>query len=337
MLRILWCVLLAGSVTAAVAAEVSGQWWSTPVRWAQNRERPNKQLVTLGQRLFFDPGLSASGHTACATCHDPQFAYGDSQRISLLDSGQPGIRNAPSLINVRFRPRLMWDGRFRSLEEQAFDPFRPNSEMGISIEEAAGQISLDPSYSAQFFHVFAQPPSPNGIVRALAAYERTLVAGSSRFDRYFYYKDQLALSRWEQWGFEIFTRRANCATCHVTYIPGIPAPPLFSDFRFRNTGVGFTDFGYGDLGLSAVTFSKRDCGLFRTPSLRNIAVTGPYMHDGSFRTLDEVVAFYNAGGHPNPNLDPIVKPLGLSDQEGGALVAFLYSLTDQQYQYYQTQ
>jgi cytochrome c peroxidase len=231
----------------------------------------------------------------------------------------------------------MWDGRFRSLEEQAFSPFRSDGEMGISIEDAASRIALDPNYSSQFLHVFAHPPSPDGIVEALAAYERTLVAGSSRFDRYFYYKDQLALSRWEQWGFEIFTRRANCAGCHVIYTPGIPAPPLFSDFKFRNTGIGFTEFGYVDSGLSAVTRAKRDCGSFRTPSLRDLAVTGPYMHDGSFRTLDEVVAFYNAGGQPNPNLDPIVKPLGLSGQEAAALVAFLYSLTDEQYQYYQTQ
>jgi cytochrome c peroxidase len=337
MLRILWCAWLVGSVTAVVAAEVPHGRWSTPVRWSQSRDAWNKQIVILGQRLFFDPGLSASGHTACATCHDPQFAYGDPQRISLLDSGEPGIRHAPSLINVCFRPRLMWDGRFRSLEEQAFSPFRSDGEMGVSIEDAAGQISLDPSYSAQFFHVFGYPPSPHGIVEALAAYERTLVAGSSRFDRYFYYKDRLALSRWEQWGFEIFTRRANCASCHVISTPGIPAPPLFSDFRFRNTGVGFTEFGYVDSGVGAVTLSRHDWGSFRTPSLRNLAVTGPYMHDGSFRTLDDVVAFYNAGGRPNPNLDPIVKPLGLSVQEGSALVAFLYSLTDEQYQYHQPQ
>jgi cytochrome c peroxidase len=203
--------------------------------------------------------------------------------------------------------------------------------MGIGIERAAVRISRDPNYQLQFSASFGQPPSPEGIVAAIAAFEHTLVIGNSRFDRFVLSKDERALAPLEKYGLEIFTGRGLCANCHVIFAPTISTVPLFTDFEFRNIGVGFNGNGFRDLGRGAVTLSGEDDGAFRTPSLRNVAVTGPYMHDGSLSTLDDVIAFYDAGGRSNPNLSPILRPLGLTDQEKDGLVAFLHSLTDLEY------
>jgi cytochrome c peroxidase len=332
----LWCrALLIGCLLTA-----AGCHGSRPLRDPTDQRSPyaatsSKAIIALGQRLFFDPQLSGSGRTACATCHNPDFAYGDPRPVSISDNGRPGLRHAPSLLNVGFRPHLMWDGRFDSLEEQAFGPFRPDGEMGIDIEGAAALISRNPAYRQQFSHAFGQPPSPEGIVTAVAAFERTLVIGNSRFDRFVFNKDERALAPLEKYGLEVFTSRGHCVRCHAIYAPRVSAFPLFTDFGFHNLGIGFTGFTAGsfrDPGRGAVTSVEKDYGAFRTPSLRNVAVTGPFMHDGSLRTLDEVIAFYDAGGQPNPNQSPILQPLGLTDQEKNGLVAFLDSLTDLEHQ-----
>ena len=328
MLKLLCRALLAGCLATGVACQGSHSLRDPQYQWSQYTETSSKEVAALGQRLFFDPQLSGSGRTACATCHNPDFAYGDPRPVSISDNGQPGLRHAPSLLNVGFRPYLMWDGRFASLEEQAFGPFRPDGEMGIGIEGASARISRDPNYRFQFSHAFGQSPSPEGIVAAIAAFERTIAIGNSRFERFAFNRDERALSSLEKYGFEVFTRRGLCASCHVIFAPMASAFPLFTDFKFRNIGIGFSGSGFRDLGRGAVTFAEEDYGAFRTPSLRNVAVTGPYMHDGSLGTLDEVIAFYDAGGRPNPNLDPILRPLGLTDQEKDGLVAFLGSLTD---------
>jgi len=165
-------------------------------------------------------------------------------------------------------------------------------------------------------------------VAAIAGFERTLVIGNSRFDRFALNKDERALSPLEKYGLEVFTGKGLCANCHVIFAPKVSVLPLFTDFEFRNIGIGFDGDGFHDLGRGAVTLAEQDYGAFRTPSLRNVAITGPYMHDGSLGTLDEVIAFYDAGGRPNPNLNPFLRPLGLTDQEKDGLVAFLGSLTD---------
>ena len=328
MLKVLCRALLAGCVAIGAACQGSRSLQDPQYQWSQYTEASTKEVVALGQRLFFDPQLSGSGRTACATCHNPDFVYGDLRPVSISDNGQPGRRHAPSLLNVGFRPYLMWDGRFASLEEQAFGPFRPEGEMGIGIEGAAARISRDPNYRLQFSRVLGQPPSPEGIVAAIAGFERTLVIGNSRFDRFALNKDERALSPLEKYGLEVFTGKGLCANCHVIFAPKVSALPLFTDFEFRNIGIGFDGDGFHDLGRGAVTLAEQDYGAFRTPSLRNVAITGPYMHDGSLGTLDEVIAFYDAGGRPNPNLNPFLRPLGLTDQEKDGLVAFLGSLTD---------
>jgi cytochrome c peroxidase len=157
------------------------------------------------------------------------------------------------------------------------------------------------------------------------------VIGNSRFDRFAADKDERALSPIEKFGLEVFTGRGLCVKCHTIY-PTLPPVPLFSDFKFHNIGIGFTGDGFRDLGRGAVTSAEEDVGAFRTPSLRNVAVTGPYMHDGSLGTLEEVIAFYDGGGQPNPNQSPILQPLGLSTREKTALIAFLYTLTDLEFQ-----
>src|SRR6266851_2054516 len=270
-LTTLWCVLL-GCLIAGCTS--SHRMWGPSSQWPHIPEVSRQATIVLGQRLFFDPELSGSGHTACATCHNPGYAYGDPRPVSTSDDGQLGIRNAPSLLNVGFRPRLMWDGRFGSLEEQVFGPFRRNGEMGIGIEEVAAKISGNPNYQLQFFHAFGRPPSPDGIAQALAAFERTLVIGNSRFDRFMLGRDERALSQPEKLGFEIFTGKGRCASCHAIFAPNVSAFPLFSDFGFRNIGIGFGRNGFRDAGRAAITFANEDYGTFRTPSLRNVAAPG---------------------------------------------------------------
>lgn len=320
----LWCrALLVGCLFTGAGCK-----GSRPLEGALDQRSPYAEIVALGQRLFFDPQLSGSGRSACASCHNPDFAYGDPRPVSISDNGQPGLRHAPSLLNVGFRPHLMWDGRFASLEEQAFAPFRPDGEMGIGIEGAATLISRNPNYRLQFSKAFGQPPSPESIVAAVAAFERTLVTGNSRFERFVFNKDERALAPLEKYGLDVFTNKGHCVSCHAIFAPKISTSPLFTDFGFHNIGIGFTGDGFRDPGRGAVTFAEKDYGAFRTPSLRNVALTGPYMHDGSLGTLDEVIEFYDAGGQPNPNQSPILQPLGLTDQEKHGLVAFLHTLTD---------
>jgi len=331
MLKLLCSALLVGCLASVAAYASARPGWVAQYQWSQYPEAWSKKIIALGQRLFFDPRLSGSGRTACATCHSPDFAYGDPRPVSISDGGEPGRRHAPSLLNVGMLPYLMWDGRFRSLEEQAFGPFQ-SGEMGISIKAAAARLSRDPNYRLQFFNVFGRPPSPDGIVAAMAAFERTLVTGNSRFQRFVLQNDERALAPLEKYGLEVFTGKGRCAGCHTIFSRRAPDFPLLTDFAFRNTGIGFSFEGFRDFGRGAVTSARKDYGAFRTPSLRNIAATGPYMHDGSFGTLEEVIAFYNAGGQPNPNQSPFLQPLGLTIQEKDSLIAFLYSLTDAEFQ-----
>ena len=225
-------------------------------------------------------------------------------------------------------PRLMWDGRFQSLEQQVFGPFQ-SGEMGIPIEEAANRANSDPKYVALFRAALASFATPSGIAQAIAAWERTLITGPSRVDRFLLHNDHGVLSSLERDGYAVFTRRAGCANCHQPFplqAGGRPgARALFTDFQFHNIGVGYRS-NYSDTGRYEQSRHPAEWGSFRTPSLRNSARTAPYMHDGSFGTLEEVVEFYNAGGRPNPNVSPLIRPLGLSQHEKAALVAFLCAM-----------
>ena len=286
-------------------------------------------LIALGQRLFFDTRLSGTGAKSCASCHNPGYAYAEPRWVSISDNGKLGRRNAPGLLDVAYLPRLMWDGRFQSLEQQAFGPFQ-SGEMGIPVEEAARRVNGDPHYVSLFRAALGSFASPLGMAQALAAYQRTLITPPSRVDRVLS-GNHAALSPLVRDGYAVFTRRAGCANCHHVFplqADGRPSPrALFSDFQFHNIGVGYRG-GFSDTGRYEQSHHPADWGAFRTPSLRHSAKSPPYMHDGSFHSLNEVVEFYNAGGVPNPNVSPYLRPLGLSHHEKAALVAFLRAIGD---------
>ena len=292
--------------------------------------RGEDSRTLLGQKLFFDPRLSGSGTTACASCHDPRYAFAEPRRVSISDGGRPGRRNAPSLLDVAFRPVLMWDGKFRTLEQQALGPFQ-GGEMGNPVEHAAHRLGGDPQYQDLFRSAFGEGPTVEGMAAALAAFQRTLIAPPSRVDRFLANNDTAILSPQERHGYEVFTRRAPCSKCHrlVPLRPGdrVHNGPLLMDFRYHNLGVGYRAGGPPDAGRYELSKIEPELGAFRTPSLRNVARTAPYMHDGSFNTLEDVVEFYNAGGRPNPNLSPLIRPLHLDGQEKAALLAFLRALS----------
>jgi cytochrome c peroxidase len=289
-------------------------------------------VAALGQRLFFDERLSGTGTTACASCHQPAYAFAEPRYVSISDNGRRGRRNAPSLMNVAFRPTLMWDGRFRTLEQQALSPF-VRGEMGITVEEAVHRLNADPQYEHLFSRAFGHPPTADTMAVALAAYQRTLISGESRVERFLLTNDGAMLSRLEREGLIVFDTRAACSSCHRLARPRGElgdGPLLLTDNRFHNLGTGYQSGRVIDVGRFAVSRVKSDVGAFRTPPLHNVARTGPYMHDGSLPTLEDVVAFYDAGGRPNPNLSPLIRPLFLNEYERAALVAFLRALTDRQ-------
>jgi cytochrome c peroxidase len=290
--------------------------------------RPENLLVSLGQKLFFDARLSGSGRTACASCHHPDYGYAEPRRVSLSDNGQLGRRNAPSVLDVRYYPALMWDGRFRALEQQAFGPFQ-SGEMGIGIDHAAHRLNSDPEYVDLFQAALGDGPTPDGMARALAAFQRTLVSRDSRVDRFLANNQAGILTPAERHGFEIFTRRAPCSNCHQVFPGrGEGGRALWTDFQYHNLGIGFRSRGFADTGRYERSPNPALWGAFRTPSLRNSARTPPYMHDGSLATLEEVVEFYSAGGRPNPNQSPLIRPLNLNGHEKAALVAFLRALAE---------
>lgn len=299
-------------------------------------ERPlGSPLTLLGQRLFYDGGLSRTGTTACATCHEPNYAFAQPTRVSQSDDGQLGRRNSPSLINAGVLPVLMWDGRFRTLEQQALSPFL-RGEMGIDLGEAERRLNSDAEYVHLFRVALNSRPSAIGMAIALAAYQRTLISGKSRFDRFILNNRAANFTASELDGFLLFDSKAACSNCHQLQPPvnhRAPGLQLLTDFGFHNLGIGYAAGRFADAGRYRVSGVGNDLGAFRTPSLRNVAVTAPYMHDGSLATLEDVIDFYDAGGRPNPNLSPLIRPLFLDVYEKAALGAFLRTLTDQQYEH----
>jgi cytochrome c peroxidase len=284
--------------------------------------RLTAEKVALGERLFFDPRLSRDGSVACASCHIPERAFSDSLPVAVGIDGRRGERNAPPIINLAWAGTLFRDGSARSLEEQALHPIHSSVEMDLSLDELEERLRDDAEYRRTFRGAFAVDPdgadgalSAANVARALASYVRTIFAGDAPFDR-FLAGDRAALTEDEQRGFRLFTGKANCSVCHLG--------PTLSDDDFHNTGVAA---GSGDPGRYGVTGRDEDQGRFRTPTLREIQRTAPYMHDGSLATLDEVIEFYDRGGEPHPNLSPEIRPLSLTEREKLALTSYLRALT----------
>jgi cytochrome c peroxidase len=266
--------------------------------------------VALGKQLFFDPRLSGDNKMSCATCHDPKKSFGDGLVRGKGRDGKPLVRNVPSLLNVAHYESYLWDGRSKSLEDQALVPIQSPDEMNQNLDELEKELNAVAGYVAQFQAVFGTKVTREGIAKALATFQRTLITKPSPFDRYLK-GERDALSDEAKDGMRLFMGDAGCVQCH--------RGPLLSDGKFYRLGVSRQDKGRG-----VVTGKKEDDYKFRTPSLRNIAQTGPYMHDGSQDTLDEVVTYYYRNMPSGLDVEPL---LGQSFSEIPLIVAFLRSLT----------
>lgn len=276
-----------------------------------------KAKVELGKFLFFDKRLSQDKTLSCASCHNPRTGWTDQRPTSRGFRDQLSDRNAPMLLNAAYQTTQFWDGRAASLEEQAKSPIANPREMALSHDEAAARIFAVKGYGRLFKAAFGDPMvTIDRIVQAIASFERTLLSGNSPFDRY-KAGDKKALSAEAVRGLDVFGGKANCVQCHTG--------PNLTDGLFHNLGPGM-ERRVQDMGRHVVTKQDKDRGAFKTPGLRNLSQTAPYMHDGSQATLEEVIAFLDQGGRANPWLSPLIKPLGLSDQEKKDLVAFLRAL-----------
>ncbi len=285
------------------------------------------ETVALGRRLFYDPKLSAGDKLSCASCHNPLLGFSDGRRVSVGVDGHTGQRNAPTVINAVYIRLQFWDGRAPSLEDQAAAPISNPVEMNQKHDVCASRLNDDKSYVAEFERAFGPGPiTMRKIQKAIADFERTIVSGNSPFDRYFYGGDKTAMSPAAIRGLALFRdpEKGNCAVCHTI----TDKHATFTDGNFHNIGISVASAGsLVDEGRFEQTKLEGDRGRFRTPTLRNIALTGPYMHTGGFRTLRSVVDFYAGGGNSNPWLDPQMKPLSLTRQDRDDLVAFLEALT----------
>ena len=309
----------------------------------------------LGDMIFDEKRVSADSSVACNTCHSPRNGFTTHTEASRGVGDKIGKRNAPSILNATFYNSLFWDGRAATLEEQSTLPILNPVEMGEKDpKDVVAKLAAIPEFVDGFQKVFGRPPNWEDMGKALAAFERTRLSTEAPFDR-FLRGDQKALNASQQRGWSLFTGKARCGNCH-TYDPALP---LFGDNRFHNTGVAARkqDFSqlaaraaksaatankgeidklaletdYSDLGRFLVTQKKEDIGAFKTPFLRDVLLTGPYMHDGSLETLWDVIEFFSKGGEQNPFLDREMKPLGLTASEVDDLVNFLGALTSDRF------
>ncbi len=274
----------------------------------------------LGRRLFFDPRLSRTGGIACATCHRPDHGFADLDAVSAGVDGRRGTRNAPALVNLAWTEHLFWDGRVPTLEQQSTMPIENPDEMDLPLAEAIARVNADPAYGRAFADAYAGVDSETALRRSLATFIRSLVSGQSPYDR-FLRGDNTALLPGARRGMQMFfSDKAGCFHCH-------PSGPLTND-GFFNNGSYVTG---GDVGRSAITGRSGDLGKFKVPGLRNVAATGPYMHDGSVATLQDAIEQYARGGRGGPNTDAVIVPLLLTEDDKADLVAFLRALTDDRF------
>lgn len=316
-----------------------------------------RKKIALGRKLFYDRRLSLNDTFSCAMCHIPEQGFTSNEMATAVGiEGRTVRRNTPTIYNTAYLERLFHDGREFTLEQQIWSPLLANNEMANpSVGTVIEKIKRIPEYEGLFEDAFAgKGPSMETVGMAIASYERTLVSANSAFDRWYYGKEERALKDDAKRGFELFTGKADCGACHRI----AQDHALFTDHRLHNTGIGYSQSMQkepeirevlvapgvvlnvakeviesvserkpNDLGLYEITQNPHDRWKYKTPSLRNVALTTPYMHNGSLGTLKEVVEFYNQGGISNQGLDPLIRPLGLTEQELDDLVAFLESLT----------
>jgi cytochrome c peroxidase len=290
---------------------------------------PTAETIALGRRLYYDPILSSDNTVSCATCHSPEYGFADPKPVSEGVGKKTGTRNSPSVLNSAYSKLQFWDGRAASLEQQAEGPVQNPVEMANKLVVVEQRLNADPSYRKDFARAWGEKPITYEMVeKSIASFERTLVVGNSPFDRWKYGHDETAVPASVKRGFVVFTstKKGNCATCHMVG----DKYALFEDNKFHNVGVGVDMGQFTDVGLYGVTHNEVDKGKFKTPCLRSVAQTAPYMSDGSLKDLKEVIDFYIGAGNSNPNLDKQIHVLDfLSGQERADLQAFLNSLTGQ--------
>jgi cytochrome c peroxidase len=276
-----------------------------------------KDRVKLGEMLFFDPILSRDSTVSCASCHLPEKKFTDALPKSIGIHGRLSMRNSPTLINTAYRTSFFKDGGVPTLELQALAPISDSAEMDFSVPEVIERLKKIEKYVTLSKKAFGREPDPFVLTRSLAAFQRTLIGGNSRYDQYLQSGDEQILSKMEKKGMLIFFGEANCGFCHTGF--------LLTDQKFHNNGLYDV---YADNGRMRITLNPDDEGRFVTPSLRNVSLTAPYMHDGSLATLEEVVNHYNSGGSGHVNQDSRIRPLNLSEEDKSALVKFLLVLDD---------
>lgn len=273
----------------------------------------------LGKKLFYDPILSEDNKISCASCHKSELAFSDNVALSIGANSLVGRRNSPSLANIGYHPYFTREGGLSTLEMQILVPIQEHDEFNNNIVIIADLLAKDPIYIEMAQAAYQRNPDPYVITRAISTFERTLISGNSRYDQFFYQNIDDALNKSEQRGMDLFfSERSNCSACHNGF--------NFTNYAFENNGL-YEE--YPDSGRFRLTGQAADIGVFKVASLRNIELTAPYMHDGSLKTLDEVINHYNSGGKSHDNKSAVLKPLNLTNKEKGDLKAFLLSLTDE--------
>jgi len=332
----------------------------TPLGLPDAPPHESAERIALGRKLFFDRRLSANNTLSCGMCHIPSQAFASTQTATAVGFlGQSLRRNAPSLLNVVYQKTLFHDGHETDLAQQAWLPMIASDEMAnLSMGQVLGRIRALPDYNGEFEKAFdGHGPSMQTVGDAIAAYEKTLLSGNSRFDRWRFGDEKDALTPQEQRGYELFVGKAGCVSCHAIE----ESTALFTDHKFHDTGIGYhatiapDDKTYdvqlapgtfikmhadqlrsvseplkNDLGRFEVTLNPHERWAYKTPSLRNVALTSPYMHDGSLPSLDAVLDYYDRGGIPHDGQADEIHPLGLSAAEKSDIIAFLKSLNGDQ-------
>lgn len=337
----LWCLLW---VTASNALPACTRLESipfvrptdTPLGMVQVKARVASEAeqtahAAFGAELFVETRFSMTGDLSCASCHKPSRSFSEDRARSRGIGKDARARNAPSLLNIGHLRSLGWDGRFDGLESQLESVFHEHGDFGIPLEKGIAKMKGD-SVLLRRTEKRGLALDSSTIVRALATFQRTLVSGSSDFDRYMFGGDSMALTTEQRYGWTLFNE-SGCAGCHAPFFldsdeARARGAAIFTDQRFHNLGIGYDGRNYSDSGRYKVTGRSEHIGAFRTPSLRNVSRTSPYMHDGSIRTLEEVVKFYERGGTRNPRIDAAVQPLRLSEDQRSALVSFLGALSE---------
>lgn len=277
--------------------------------------------IELGRKLFFDTRLSKGDAIACVSCHRPDFAFTDRIPLSQGVEGRHTDRNSPSLLNAGYLPTVMFDAHLETLEKQVIVPIQEHTEMDMNMLELLKKLRAVPEYQQAARDIFDRDFDAWVLTRSLSAFQRSLVSLNSKFDQYYYQKDHSAMSKSQIRGWKIFSEKLYCTECH--------APPMFTNYEAINNGL-YSDYGK-DKGRFRIHHDSLDIGKFKVPSLRNIDLTYPYMHDGNTRTLDDVISHYSKGGNPHMNKDKRIVPFDISDKERTDLINFFEALTDTSY------